>query len=96
VTYQVVTWSPAQKAPSGQPYRVIGYINPQQVLDRVETWVEHPVLGDLHVETFFSDYADFGGGLLAPARITSAASAWRRMWRCFVKCAPIRPISLRC
>ena len=70
VTYQVVTWSPAQKAPSGQPYRVIGYINPQQVLDRVETWVEHPVLGDLHVETFFSDYADFGGGLLAPARIT--------------------------
>ena len=70
VTYQVVTWSPAQKAPSGQPYRVIGYINQQQILDRVETWVEHPVLGDLHVETFFSDYADFGGGLLAPARIT--------------------------
>ena len=70
VTYQVVTWSPAQKAPSGQPYRVIGYINPQQIVERVETWVEHPVLGDLHVETFFSDYADFGGGLLAPARIT--------------------------
>ena len=70
VAYQVVTWSPAQKAPSGQPYRVIGYINPQQILERVETWIEHPVLGDLHVETFFSDYADFGGGLLAPVRIT--------------------------
>jgi glyoxylase-like metal-dependent hydrolase (beta-lactamase superfamily II) len=69
VTYQVVTWSPAQKAPSGQPYKVIGYINPQQILERVETWVEHPVLGDLHVETFFKDYADFGGGLLAPVRI---------------------------
>jgi glyoxylase-like metal-dependent hydrolase (beta-lactamase superfamily II) len=70
VTYQVVTWSPAQKAPSGQPYRVIGYLNPQQIVERVETWVEHPVLGDLHVETFFNDYADFGGGLLAPIRIT--------------------------
>jgi glyoxylase-like metal-dependent hydrolase (beta-lactamase superfamily II) len=70
VAYQVVTWSPAQKAPSGQPYRVIGYINPQQILERVETWIEHPVVGDMHVETFFSDYADFGGGLLAPARIT--------------------------
>jgi len=70
VTYQVVTWSPSQKAPSGQPYRVIGYINPQQIVERVETWVEHPVLGDLHVETFFNDYADFGGGLLAPVRIT--------------------------
>jgi glyoxylase-like metal-dependent hydrolase (beta-lactamase superfamily II) len=70
VTYQVVTWSPAQKAPSGQSYRVIGYINPQQIVERVETWVEHPVLGDLHVETFFTDYADFGGGLLGPAKIT--------------------------
>jgi glyoxylase-like metal-dependent hydrolase (beta-lactamase superfamily II) len=70
VSYQVVTWSPPQKASSGQPYRVIGYINPQQILERVETWVEHPVLGDLHVETFFRDYADFGGGLLAPVRIT--------------------------
>jgi glyoxylase-like metal-dependent hydrolase (beta-lactamase superfamily II) len=69
VSYQVVTWSPVQKAPSGQPYRVIGYINPQQILERVETWVEHPLLGDLHVETFFRDYADFGGGLLAPVRI---------------------------
>ena len=57
----MVTWSPQQKAPSGQPYRLIGYINEQQILERVETWVEHPVLGDLHVETFFRDYADFGG-----------------------------------
>jgi glyoxylase-like metal-dependent hydrolase (beta-lactamase superfamily II) len=72
VTYQVVTWSPPQKAPSGQPYRVIGYINPQQMVERVETWIEHPVLGDLHVETFFKDYADFGGGLLAPSRITQS------------------------
>ena len=72
VTYQVVTWSPAQKAPSGQPYRVIGYINPQQIVERVETWIEHPLLGDLHVETFFKDYADFGAGLLAPVRITQS------------------------
>ena len=57
VTYSVVTWSPAQKAPSGQPYRVIGYINPQQFIERVETWIEHPVFGDMHVETFYSDYA---------------------------------------
>jgi glyoxylase-like metal-dependent hydrolase (beta-lactamase superfamily II) len=69
VSYQVVTWSPAHKAPSGQPYKLVGYINPQQILERVETWIEHPVLGDLHVETFFRDYADFGGGLLAPVRI---------------------------
>ena len=56
-----MTWSPPQKAPSGQPYRLIGYINEQNMVERVETWVEHPVLGDLHVDTTYSDYQDFGG-----------------------------------
>ena len=68
VTYQVVTWSPREKAPSGQAYRVVGYISPQQMVERVETWIEHPVLGDMHVETFFREYANFSG-LLAPTRI---------------------------
>jgi glyoxylase-like metal-dependent hydrolase (beta-lactamase superfamily II) len=67
--YNVVTWSPSKKAPSGQPYRLIGYLNEQQMLERVETWIEHPVLGDMHVETFFRDYAAFAGGVLAPTRI---------------------------
>jgi hypothetical protein len=35
----------------------------------VETWVEHPVLGDLHVELFYKDYRDLGG-LKVPARIS--------------------------
>jgi len=66
--YQVVTWMPAQKAPSGQPYRLVGYINPQNLVERVETWSEHPVLGDLHVETRYSDYRD-AGGVKVPGRI---------------------------
>jgi glyoxylase-like metal-dependent hydrolase (beta-lactamase superfamily II) len=68
VAYKVVTWIPPQKAPSGQPYRVVGYINPQNLVERVETWVEHPIFGDLHVETFYTNYQDFGG-LKAPTRI---------------------------
>jgi len=66
--YNVVTWSPPAKAPSGQPYRVVGYINPQNMVDRVETWVEHPVMGDLHVDTTYSNYQDFGG-VKVPTRI---------------------------
>jgi glyoxylase-like metal-dependent hydrolase (beta-lactamase superfamily II) len=67
--YNVVTFSPAMKAPSGQAYRVVGYINPQSnMVDRVETWVEHPVMGDLHVDTAYSNYRDFGG-LKVPGRI---------------------------
>lgn len=67
--YQVVTWSPVQKAPSGQPYRVTGYINAENMIDRVETWVEHPVLGDMHVEFIYTKYQDFDG-LKAPTRIS--------------------------
>jgi hypothetical protein len=70
VQYNVVTWSPATKAPSGQPYRLIGYLNEQQILERVETWIEHPVLGDMHVEAFFRDWANFGSGVLSPTRMT--------------------------
>jgi glyoxylase-like metal-dependent hydrolase (beta-lactamase superfamily II) len=47
---------------------VNGYINDQNMVERVETWVEHAVLGDLHVDTSYSNYQDFGG-LKVPARI---------------------------
>lgn len=69
VTYKVVTWIPAQKAPSGQAYKVVGYIDPQNMIHRVETWVEHPIFGDMHVETTYSNYQDFDG-LKAPTRIS--------------------------
>ena len=66
VTYKMVTWSPSQKAPSGQPYKVIGYIGPQNTVDRVETWVEHPIFGDMHVEIAYTKYQDLNG-IKAPA-----------------------------
>jgi glyoxylase-like metal-dependent hydrolase (beta-lactamase superfamily II) len=69
VPYKVVTWSPAQKAPSGQSYRLVGYINDANMVDRVETWVEHPIFGDLHVENRYTNYQDFGG-LKVPGRIS--------------------------
>lgn len=68
VTYKVITWSPAQKAPSGQTYRVVGYINPQQLVERVETWVEHPIFGDMHVEMRYSGYQSVSG-LAVPTRV---------------------------
>ena len=69
VSYRVVTWSPPQKAPSGQAYRVVGYLNEGSIVERVETWVEHPIFGDLHVEFFYSGYQDFGG-LKVPTRVS--------------------------
>jgi glyoxylase-like metal-dependent hydrolase (beta-lactamase superfamily II) len=67
VSYKLVTWSPPQRAPSGKPYRVVGYVNPLQLVDRVETWVDHPIFGDLHVDTTYIDFQD-AGGVKVPTR----------------------------
>ena len=69
VAYKAVTWSPAQKAPSGAAYKLVGYINADKLVERVETWVEHPVLGDLHHEFFYSGYQSFNG-LMVPGKIS--------------------------
>jgi glyoxylase-like metal-dependent hydrolase (beta-lactamase superfamily II) len=45
--------------PSG--HRVTGHINTNNEVERVETWIDNPVLGDMLVETTYSDYRDFGG-----------------------------------
>jgi hypothetical protein len=42
-------------------YKLNGYINDQNIVERVETWIDNPVLGDMLVESDFSDYKDFGG-----------------------------------
>ena len=69
VPYRLVEWSPTQKSPSGKPYRVIGYINAQDLVERVETWVEHPLMGDLNVLFTYSNYRDVGG-LQVPLRLS--------------------------
>jgi glyoxylase-like metal-dependent hydrolase (beta-lactamase superfamily II) len=69
VQYRAVTWSPAQKSPSGLSYKLTGYIDADNLVARVETWVEHPLMGDLHQEFFYTGYQSFGG-LMTPAKIS--------------------------
>jgi glyoxylase-like metal-dependent hydrolase (beta-lactamase superfamily II) len=59
--YTVVTWSTAQKAPSGTPYKVVGYINNRNLVERVQTWLENPIFGDMLVEVTYSEYRDANG-----------------------------------
>jgi glyoxylase-like metal-dependent hydrolase (beta-lactamase superfamily II) len=57
--YNVVTWHTPQKAPSGIPYKVVGYINVQtNMIDKVDTWLENPIFGDMLVETRYSLWRD--------------------------------------
>jgi glyoxylase-like metal-dependent hydrolase (beta-lactamase superfamily II) len=69
-TFSLVSWVSPQRAPSGS-YRVNAHINEQNLVERVETWVEHPVMGDLNVQATYENYKDFGG-LKVPTRITQS------------------------
>ena len=52
----------------GGKYRYTGRINAENHVERVQTWIDNPVLGDTPVEIAYSEYRDFGG-VLFPARI---------------------------
>jgi glyoxylase-like metal-dependent hydrolase (beta-lactamase superfamily II) len=60
--YSVVTFMGQKK------YTVRGYINDQNLVEKVETWLEHAAVGDLLIEASYSAYKDFGG-LKFPTRI---------------------------
>ena len=49
-------------------YRVVGAISADNVVEKVETWFDNAVLGDMHIETTYSGYRDFGG-FKFPAKI---------------------------
>ncbi len=73
--YQVVTWTPSARSPGGQSYRVVGFINAQNLVERVQTWVEQPVLGDMLVETDYTSYRDING-LKFPSQIVQRRGGW--------------------
>jgi glyoxylase-like metal-dependent hydrolase (beta-lactamase superfamily II) len=48
--------------------RVTGYINGRHLVERVDTWVANPILGDMLIETTYADYRDYDG-VTFPTRI---------------------------
>jgi glyoxylase-like metal-dependent hydrolase (beta-lactamase superfamily II) len=60
--YNVVTFTAPSKA------KVNGYINDQNMVERVETWIDNAMLGDMLFEAVYSNYKDFGG-VKFPTRI---------------------------
>ena len=47
-------------------YRVNGTITEDNVVQRVQTWMPNPVVGDMYYETVYTDYQDVGGGMMFP------------------------------
>jgi glyoxylase-like metal-dependent hydrolase (beta-lactamase superfamily II) len=73
--YTVLTWSPAVKAPSGKNYVINGYVNDQNIVDRVETWLGDNIMGDMHILATYTGWKDFGG-VKAPAKIVQTRGGW--------------------
>jgi glyoxylase-like metal-dependent hydrolase (beta-lactamase superfamily II) len=46
---------------AGIRYTLNGYYDRDYLLERIETWIDDPVYGDMKVEARFDDYRDFGG-----------------------------------
>ena len=55
--YSVVTFTGDNKA------KVNGYINAENLIERVETWIDNPFLGDTLFEAIYSDYKDVSGAM---------------------------------
>jgi len=74
--YQAVTFNSPMKSPGGLPYKVVGYINSNNLVERVQTWVENPIFGDLLVDTQYSNYREGAKGLMYPANIVQIRGGW--------------------
>lgn len=73
--YTVLTWSPVVKAPSGRNYVINGYVNEQNIVDRVETWLGDNMMGDMHILATYAGWKDFGG-VMAPSKIVQTRGGW--------------------
>jgi glyoxylase-like metal-dependent hydrolase (beta-lactamase superfamily II) len=52
-------------------FTVNGYVNAQNLIERIDTWVANPILGDTLVETTFAGYRAFDG-VQFPTRIVQS------------------------
>jgi len=73
--YTILTWSPTVKAPSGKSYVINGYVNGQNIVERVETWLGENIMGDMHILATYTGWKDFGG-VMAPAKIVQIRGGW--------------------
>ncbi len=74
-SYTVLSWSPKVKAPSGASYTINGYVDGDNLVERVETWLGENIMGDMHIVATYSDWRDFGG-FMAPTAIAQTRGGW--------------------
>ena len=71
----MLTWSPDGEGAVGQELHINGYVNDQNQIERVETWLGENIMGDMHIVATYSGWKDFGGAM-APAKIVQTRGGW--------------------
>jgi glyoxylase-like metal-dependent hydrolase (beta-lactamase superfamily II) len=74
-SYTVLSWSPKVKAPSGKSYEINAYVNGDNLIEHVETWLGENIMGDMHIVATYSDWRDFSG-VMAPVEIKQTRGGW--------------------
>jgi len=59
----------------GGKYKFEGTINGQGQVEKVRTWIDQPIVGDMLIETTYTGYKDFGG-VLYPSRMVQTQDGY--------------------
>jgi glyoxylase-like metal-dependent hydrolase (beta-lactamase superfamily II) len=86
--YSVVTFLVQNK------YKVSGYIDDKNMVYKVETWVDNPVLGDMLVEAVYTDYKDFTG-VKVPTTIVNKQGGRNTLLLIVGEVKPNAPVSIQ-
>jgi len=87
-TYNVVSFMAPNKA------MVNGYINDQNLVERVETWIDNPMFGDMLVEVDYSLYKDFDG-VKFPTSIVQKQGGWPTLELTVADVKPNAPANIK-
>lgn len=73
--------------------RLEGVLNDQNLVERIDTWLANPVLGDIKLEAIFSEYKDFGG-VKFPTRILQRSAGYPVLDLTITDVTPNAPVAL--
>jgi glyoxylase-like metal-dependent hydrolase (beta-lactamase superfamily II) len=88
VPYTVATFTLPNKN------KVSGYIDAENLVYKVETWVDNTVLGDMRVEATYHDYQDFSG-VKFPTTIINRADGKNTLILIVSEVQPNAPVSIQ-
>ena len=53
-------------------HKMVGIINAKNEVEKVQAWIDQSIVGDMLVETVYSDYKNFGNGVMFPSKMVQS------------------------